>query len=52
MGAVDTVCPLSPRLLLEMGLDKVFEGPDVRTTESNILSNLPKNFLTIRLIGL
>lgn len=42
-GVVNSV-PLPPRLFLQIGLDAVFESPDVRTTTSNILSNLLKNF--------
>lgn len=44
-GWLNKVCPLPPRLFLEIGLDTVFESPDVRITTSNILSNLLKNFV-------
>lgn len=50
-GLVNTVCPLPPRLFMEMGLDAVFEGPGVRTTTSNILSNLLKDFRLEQRIG-
>ena len=50
-GLVNTVSPLPPRLFMEIGLDAVFEGPGVRTTTSNILSNLLKNFGLDQRIG-